>query len=164
MTSSWRKCNSVDALWRMYASMSWVFIGLDNSVSPVRHQTISRTNINLLPIGSWGRNFSKIKTNMQPFLFNKSVWICRQQNVNHSNIDSESTKIVSTFSTSRWYFRDYFVYALRQWETTLHYNVVPHWLGAYTKRSLIFRTLPCDFINRKCQDYVYVKWENWSTM
>ena len=32
--------------------------------------------------------------------------------------------------------RDHFVYAPSQWETTLQYNVVSHWLGAYTKWSL----------------------------
>ena len=29
-------------------------------------------------------------------------------------------------------FRDHFVYAASQWETTLHCNVIYHWLGAYT--------------------------------
>ena len=33
-------------------------------------------------------------------------------------------------------YRDHFVYAPSQWETTLHCNVVSHWLGAYTKWSL----------------------------
>ena len=32
--------------------------------------------------------------------------------------------------------RDYSVYVPSQWETTLHCNVVSHWLGAYTKWSL----------------------------
>ena len=32
--------------------------------------------------------------------------------------------------------RDRFVFAPSQWETTLHCNVVSHWLGAYTKWSL----------------------------
>ena len=31
---------------------------------------------------------------------------------------------------------NYFLYAPCQWETTLHYNIVSHWLGAYTKWSL----------------------------
>ena len=35
-------------------------------------------------------------------------------------------------------FRDHFVYAPSQWETTLHCNIVSHWLGAYTKWSLYF--------------------------
>ena len=33
-------------------------------------------------------------------------------------------------------FRDHFAYAPNQWETTLHCNVVSHWLGAYTTWSL----------------------------
>ena len=36
----------------------------------------------------------------------------------------------------KFYYRDYFVYAPNQWETTLQCNIVSHWLGAYTKRSL----------------------------
>ena len=32
--------------------------------------------------------------------------------------------------------RYHFVYAPSQWETTLQYNAVSHWLGGYTKRSL----------------------------
>ena len=35
-------------------------------------------------------------------------------------------------------FRDYFVNGPSQWETTLHCNIVSHWLGAYTKWSLCF--------------------------
>ena len=31
--------------------------------------------------------------------------------------------------------RDYFVHAPCQWETTLHCNVIAHWLGAYTNCS-----------------------------
>ena len=33
--------------------------------------------------------------------------------------------------------RDYFVYVPNQWETMLQCNIVSHWLGAYTKRSLV---------------------------
>ena len=33
-------------------------------------------------------------------------------------------------------YRDHFVYAPSQWETTLLSNVISHWLGAYTKWSL----------------------------
>ena len=36
-----------------------------------------------------------------------------------------------------WICRDHFVYVPSQWETTLHCNVVSHWLGAYTERSLM---------------------------
>ena len=33
-------------------------------------------------------------------------------------------------------YRDHFVYGPSQWETTLHCNVVSHWMGIYTKWSL----------------------------
>ena len=33
-------------------------------------------------------------------------------------------------------YRDYFQYAPSQSETTLHCNIISHWLGAYTKWSL----------------------------
>ena len=33
-------------------------------------------------------------------------------------------------------YRDHFVYTPSQWETTLHCNVVSHWLRAFTKWSL----------------------------
>ena len=35
------------------------------------------------------------------------------------------------------YDRDNFAYAPSQWETTLHCNVVSHWLGVYAKWSLV---------------------------
>ena len=34
------------------------------------------------------------------------------------------------------HYRDHFVHAPSRWETTLHCNVVSHWLGAYTLWSL----------------------------
>ena len=39
-----------------------------------------------------------------------------------------------------WVFicRDHFVHALSQWEMMLHFNIVPHWLNAYTKWYLIW--------------------------
>ena len=40
---------------------------------------------------------------------------------------------------------DHFVYAPSQWETALHWNIVSHWLGAYTKWS------PNHTINRHVQ-------------
>ena len=47
------------------------------------------------------------------------------------------SKPITTYLTTH-IFRDYFVYAPNQWETTLQCNIVYHWLGAYTKRSLCF--------------------------
>ena len=38
--------------------------------------------------------------------------------------------------------RDHFVYAPSQWEMTLQCNVVSHWLGAYTKWSLVLLSEP----------------------
>ena len=41
------------------------------------------------------------------------------------------------FTTLFWHHSgDHFVNASSQWRTTLHNNVVSHWLGAYTKWSL----------------------------
>ena len=71
----------------------------------------------------------------------------RQNNiVYYNNIDGLDTqslvqttrnKILATASqyinTSDW---AHFVYAPSQWETTLHCNVVSHWLGGYAKWSL----------------------------
>ena len=37
---------------------------------------------------------------------------------------------------NRCHFRDHFVYAPSQWETTLHCNVISHWLSTYSKWSL----------------------------
>ena len=42
-------------------------------------------------------------------------------------------------SLMQWLCRDNFLYAPSQWETTLQYNVVSHWLSAYTKWSPIMR-------------------------
>ena len=39
--------------------------------------------------------------------------------------------------SSQCWRRDHFVYVPSQWETTLHCNVVSHWLGAYTKWFLL---------------------------
>ena len=45
-------------------------------------------------------------------------------------------KFFNTIPTSYTSFMDNFVNAASQWETTLHCNVVSHWLGACTKWSL----------------------------
>ena len=52
-----------------------------------------------------------------------------------------------------WAGRDLFVYATSQWETTLHCNVVSHWLGAYTKW-----TLECDIIIRNISSQHCQNW------
>ena len=60
-------------------------------------------------------------------------------------------------------FRDHFVYAPSQWETTLQCNVASHWLGAYTEISLLIdglqqRRQPNFRINRK----KYTDWITWN--
>ena len=39
----------------------------------------------------------------------------------------------------QWLTRDHFVYAPSQWETTSQWNISSHWLGAYTKWSLLLQ-------------------------
>ena len=60
-----------------------------------------------------------------------------------NTIDEVDTSQSVAMTPSQYYiiFRDHFVYAPNQWETTLHCNVVSHWLGAYTKWSLHFRSV-----------------------
>ena len=49
----------------------------------------------------------------------------------------EKQWLFGTYSYLPSYFRDHFVYASSQWETTLHCNVVSHWLDTLTKWSLV---------------------------
>ena len=46
----------------------------------------------------------------------------------------------------------HFVYGPSQWVTTLHCNVVSHWLGAYTKWSLV-PLLKCTLIPSQCGQF-----------
>ena len=39
-------------MWRIYASVNYVIIGLNNCLSPIRHQAIIWNNAGLLSIGS----------------------------------------------------------------------------------------------------------------
>ena len=71
--------------------------------------------------------------------------ICRNDKIDRSTVDSpykgqwRGALIFSLICawTNGWISvhrnRDPFVNGPSQWETTLHYNVVSHWLGAYTK-------------------------------
>ena len=51
--------------------------------------------------------------------------------------------------------RDHFVYAPCQWETTLHFNVVSHWLGAYTKWSLDGINNKWTWVNSTCSHKIH---------
>ena len=57
--------------------------------------------------------------------------------VSDINIDVYDDSRLSVHTCITWLVdvRDHFVNAPSQWETTLHCNVVSHWLGAYTKWS-----------------------------
>ena len=56
------------------------------------------------------------------------------------------------------YFWNYFVNASSQWETTLHCNVVSHWLGAFTKWSLVFGYFLWGvMITYPCHKYMFVE-------
>ena len=52
-------------------------------------------------------------------------------------VDNPSTPFTDGSVFSQRQHRGHFVYAPSQWETTLQCNVVSHWLGAFTKWSLI---------------------------
>ena len=59
-----------EAEWRKYVGKLTI-IGLDNGLSPGRHQAISWTNAGILLIGSLGTNFSEIVVEIQTFSFKK---------------------------------------------------------------------------------------------
>ena len=56
----------------IHASLNCVIIVSDNGLSPVRHQSISWTNADLLLIGSLGANFSEIWIKLQTFSLKKN--------------------------------------------------------------------------------------------
>ena len=67
--------------------------------------------------------------------------------------------LLGSVAKLRWYCcRDIFVYAPCQWETMLQCNVASHWLGAYTKWSLLWsgRCQPSTIC--KCLDWYPHKW------
>ena len=55
----------------MHASVTKTIIGLDNGMSPVRRQTITWTNVDLLSIGPLGTNINGILINIETFLLRK---------------------------------------------------------------------------------------------
>ena len=62
---------SIEAEWRIYASVNWAIIGLDNGLSPGRRQAIIWTNDGILLIGPLGTNFSEILIEIYIFSFKK---------------------------------------------------------------------------------------------
>ena len=49
-----------------------IFIGLDNGLSPGRRQAIIWTNVEILLIGTLGRSFNEILSEIHTFSFNKT--------------------------------------------------------------------------------------------
>ena len=56
---------------RIYASLSWVNIGSDSGLSPVRRQAIIWTNAGILLIELLGTGFSEIIIGIQRFSFKR---------------------------------------------------------------------------------------------
>ena len=66
-----RRFNSIEAEWRIYASLNWAITGSDNGLSPVRRQAIIWTNAGILLIGALGTNFNEILIEIHTFSFKK---------------------------------------------------------------------------------------------
>ena len=62
---------TLEAGWRIYASVNYTNTGSDNSLSPVRPQAITWTNAGILSIDPLGTNFSDILIEIQVFSFKK---------------------------------------------------------------------------------------------
>ena len=58
--------------------------------------------------------------------------------------------------------RDHSEYGLSQWETTLHCNVVCHWLSPYKEWSLINHTGSSKFIPHP-SELLHWNWDNYTT-
>ena len=59
----------------------------------------------------------------------------------HITCNQKKTKHSKSVYISWDIFRDHFVHAPSPWQTTLQYNVVSHWLGAYTNWFLLIPTI-----------------------
>ena len=128
-------------------------IGSDNGLAPTNRQAIFLSNGGILLIGPLGTNFSEIIIEIYTFSFKKMHLECRLQNGGHfashqcANHALISVNLICYKRPLVGYIyavypikyihhvvlKDHSLHALSQWETTLHCNVVSHWLGAYTK-------------------------------
>ena len=73
----------IETGWRICASLNYVNIGSDNSLSRIWRQTIIYTNVVSLPIGPLGTYFSEIGIKIRRFSYSKRVWKCRLSNGGH---------------------------------------------------------------------------------
>ena len=82
----------------------------------------------------------------------------------NASLSHNSAKRVHTYLTHFPYLwadisncRDHFVYAPSQWETTLHCNVISHWLGADVYAPSQWKTmLQCNVVSHWLD--AYTKW------
>ena len=56
---------------RIYASVNWVRMGSCNGLSPIWRQAITWTNVDLLPTGPLGINFTEIRIKIRTLTFKK---------------------------------------------------------------------------------------------
>ena len=133
-----------------------IIIGSCNGLSPERRQAIIWTNAWILLIGTLGTNFSQILSEIHTFSFKKmhlkmssvkwrpfcfglnglmQSWINRRVVILLEIVSMKTAIIITVGKASTDAIRVHFVHAPSQWETTLHCNVVSHWLGTYTEWS-----------------------------
>ena len=124
-------------------------IGSGDGLSHLWHQAITWNNTGLLSIGLLGTNFSEIWIRILSFSFKEM------------HLKLSSAYIAAILSRRRWVkefamitskssqqYRDHFVYAPSQRETTLCCNVVSNWLGTYAKWSLVGNITTSPFQHR----------------
>ena len=104
-------------------------IGSDNDLSPGRRQPIIWTNAGILLIRPLGTNISELLSGNHTF----SVKM-------HSEMSSAKWRpfclSLNVLSIEQLHW-DHSGYVVSQWETTLHCNVVSHWLNPYQEWSLV---------------------------
>ena len=97
-----------------FASVNQISTDSDNSLSPIRHQAIIRTNAWLLSIGPLGTNFSEILIKIKNFSFMK---------MQLENIVCEMAAILSR---GRWFNNIQFESRTKEWCFSLTINVALH--------------------------------------
>ena len=86
----------------------------------------------LLPTERLRTNFNDISIKIQTFHCRKCFWKCLLQNGGRLSCP-QIVKLSEISVVTCWNQNGY---GLGQWETTLHCNVVSHWLSQYSERSL----------------------------
>ena len=120
-------------------------IGSDNSLLPVWQQ---KNFESMLAYCKLETNFNEIWIKLQLFLLKKIY-------LNRLFVRYQSFSI-SLVSVLRGVFQGFSGYGLSQWETTLHCNVISHWLSPYTDWSLVFGlNMVCSYFGQKVDACIY---------